>query len=242
MLFTLAGASFSQSISASDSALNAYSEILSEHVTKDGLIDYKKLSPRTSEIESFIKTISLSKEDLNTGKQTTAYLINQYNAIVILGVLKNKNEESVQNIGDFFTAKNYDSPWGKVSLNELESHLISEIFKDPRIHFVLNCGAASCPPLRPEAFYPKDIESQIENQTRIAINDKRIVRVNDHNGKAYVSEIFDWYEEDFDQVGGVRAFINTYLDDPLPDSMDIVYMQYDWSKNQTPDNTGEKKK
>ncbi len=55
--------------------------------------------------------------------------------------------------------------------------------------------------------------------------------------KVAVSEIFTWFEDDFDAAGGVRAFLARYAPQEAraaladPDTR-ITYLNYDWSLNE----------
>jgi hypothetical protein len=52
----------------------------------------------------------------------------------------------------------------------------------------------------------------------------------------YISELFEWYEDDYaKEEGSVREFIKAYADDHVKEKMDattrINYIDYDWSLN-----------
>jgi hypothetical protein len=45
-----------------------------------------------------------------------------------------------------------------------------------------------------------------------------------------VSQIFDWFEDDFDSAGGVEAFVRRYRD--LPDQIRLrADIPYNWNLN-----------
>ena len=46
---------------------------------------------------------------------------------------------------------------GPISLNDVENEKIRDGFKDPRIHFAINCAAKSCPPIRTEPYAGEQI-------------------------------------------------------------------------------------
>ncbi len=75
---------------------------------------------------------------------------------------------------------------------------------DPRIHFALNCAAASCPPIR---FYdPAKIDDQLELATESYLDSE--VQVQD--GIAEVPRVFKWYSEDFGGENGILRFLESY--------------------------------
>ena len=49
-----------------------------------------------------------------------------------------------------------------------ERHLRVEQ-RDFRIHFAINCGAKSCPPVR--VYYPKTVNAQLENAAKVYLKD-----------------------------------------------------------------------
>ncbi|MDB2293827.1 DUF547 domain-containing protein [Halorubrum ezzemoulense] len=78
--------------------------------------------------------------------------------------------------------------------------------RDPRIHFALNCGAASCP-----AALAYDGEMVVED------------------GTAYVPRLLLWYRGDFGGGSGIRRLLREY-DVVDPDAVSRVrYREYDRS-------------
>src|SRR5690606_6900214 len=99
-----------------------------------------------------------------------------------------------------------------VTLQQVEDDLIRSL-NEPRIHMAIVCASVSCPDLRPEPYTAAQLEQQLEEQTRTFLhNDAKGVRINGNDVE--VSKIFDWFEKDFADAGGVKAFIERYR--PLP--------------------------
>lgn len=127
---------------------------------------------------------------------------------------------------------------GEISLNDIENERIRKEFKDPRIHFAINCAAASCPPIRGEGAYTgANLGAQLDEQTRDFLNGPRGVRVT--KNVVHATKIMDWFGEDFDQWGGGRlAFLRKYTTGPLRAAIDaaganahIQYDDYVWKLN-----------
>jgi len=96
---------------------------------------------------------------------------------------------------------------------------------DPRIHFALNCGAASCPAVR--AYDPAAIDDQLDAATRSYLD--ATVEYDPSAGVVSVPRVFRWFPGDFGGRSGVRAFLGRY--DQLPDErVDIGYLDWDWSR------------
>lgn len=95
---------------------------------------------------------------------------------------------------------------------------------DPRIHFALNCGAVSCPPIR---FYTAhEIDAQLDLATAGYLATDLEVR---GEGKLIVSGLFRMYEFDFGGPAGVRAFILRYRPE-LSDCKMLEYKRFDGTR------------
>lgn len=96
---------------------------------------------------------------------------------------------------------------------------------DPRIHFALNCGAASCPAIR--AYEPDRIDEQLDLATR-AYLDGTVTY--DGAGVVRVPRVMLWFRGDFGGGSGIRSFLREY--DALPADADpkIRYEPWDWSR------------
>ena len=88
-----------------------------------------------------------------------AYWINLYNISVVNVVVEHYPVASIRDIStDFITHLNvFKKPavktrTGTLTLDEVENDKIRDPFKDPRIHFAINCAAKSCPPIRSEPY------------------------------------------------------------------------------------------
>ena len=92
----------------------------------------------------------------------------------------------------------------KLSLNDVENDKIREGFKDPRIHFAINCAAKSCPPIRAEAFTGEKLDAQLDEQARSVPQRpaRRALRADGDKLIITVTKIMDWFSDDFEKWGG----------------------------------------
>ena len=139
------------------------------------------------------------------------------------------NNYPIAKITDLDGGKPWDRKWIKLgtktySLNNIENDIIRPQFKEPRIHFAVNCAAKSCPTLMNKAWLPNSLESDFTKMTKAFINNSTFNEIS--SGGATVSKIFEWYGEDF---GDVKAFINRYANTKV--NGDIKFKDYDWSLN-----------
>ncbi|MEM1407340.1 MAG: DUF547 domain-containing protein [Bacteroidota bacterium] len=196
---------------------------------KNGNVAYASIKAEPEQLNSLVNAIA-SFNLKNSGTKTKkAFMINAYNLLAIKGIVDNYPVKSPFDVKDFFDAKRYTVAGEKMSLNILEKEKLYPMSKDPRLHFVLVCAAVSCPKLADFAYVPAKLESQIESKTKEVLNDDEFIRIK--GNKAQVSEIFNWYANDFKSEGqSVAEFINLYRTYPLP-SKKVGFYTYDWSLN-----------
>ena len=177
-----------------------------------------------------------------------AYWINLYNISVVGIVVDNYPIESIKDLStdpivrlNIFKKPLVDTKRGKVSLNDIENEKIRDGFKDPRIHFAINCAAKSCPSIRPEPFTGSQINQQLDDQTRKFLNGPNGIRVEKKGGGVilHTTKVMDWFGEDFDKWGGGQeAFIIRYASsdkrkqiEEAASQVDIKYDDYSWALN-----------
>ncbi len=206
---------------------------LKTHVGNNG-VNYTAVKNDAS-LDVLIKTIAevdLSNVD---AVNTEAFYINAYNLLVINAATKGYPLASVQDISGFFDSKKHTVSGEQMTLNSLEKDKLLKVYKDPRFHFVLVCGALGCPPITNFAYVPSKLEAQLETQTRKALNDADFVQTSNEE-EVKLSQIFEWYPGDF---GGNKKtaieYINGYRENKIPAKVKIGFYPYDWTLN---DNTG----
>lgn len=227
-LFLLMG--FGQAQTIDDNFFNEVNTFLNKTVTS-GLVDYDQAStdPQLEQLILKIENADLTSASANTKK---AFYINAYNLNVINLVSKSYPTGSPMDIAGFFDSKKIKVAGQKLTLNKLEKNNLLKIYGDERFHFVLVCGAVGCPPITNFAYTPGEIESQLEKQTRLAINNPSFLKVSGNNTE--LSQIFKWYVDDFGgSKNSILKFINTYRDTPISNSTNVTYYQYDWALNDT---------
>ena len=97
---------------------------------------------------------------------------------------------------------------------------------DFRVHFALNCGAKSCPPI---AFYTYDkLDDQLTIATRSYLKNETVV---DSVGrKAYVPKLMQWFKGDFGGTTGIRSILSANLGQNFS-TYRIQYRDYNWSED-----------
>ena len=94
---------------------------------------------------------------------------------------------------------------------------------DWRIHFALNCGAASCPAVA--AYDAETVDADLDVAAEEYLRSETVVE----DGTAYVPRLMLWYRGDFGGRRGIRDILREY--GPVdPDAVSrIRYREYDWS-------------
>ncbi|WP_235299041.1 DUF547 domain-containing protein [Portibacter marinus] len=202
-----------------------------KNYVEDGLVAYMKIKeePNLDKLINIINVAEYEELDLVTQK---AYLINAYNLLVIKEAVSAYPVASVQDVAGFFDRRKVTVAGMDITLNDFEKKEILNKFKDPRLHFVLVCGALGCPRITDFAYQPEKIEEQLERQTKIALNDPSFIWF--ENDKAQLSQIFNWYAEDFgNSRSSIIQYINQYRDTDFDENISANFYNYDWSLNST---------
>jgi hypothetical protein len=241
-LFTLAAPDVCADLGA---ASKAYGTLLGKYVTPRGVkydawradgADLKKIA----EIAMIFRT---TEPKPLPPEERKALYINLYNATILELVLFKNPKGSIKELSraprdlEIFSRAALVIDGKALSLNDLEKRLRDE-FKDPRIHFAVNCASRSCPPIRPESYDPASLDGQLDDATRGYLASKGALQVITEGGKTRLvaPKIFDWYADDFKAGGGVLAFIAKY---GPPDAaaaiaagrVKLEFADYDWSLN-----------
>lgn len=95
---------------------------------------------------------------------------------------------------------------------------------DWRIHFALNCGAKSCPPI---AFYDvENLEAQLDLATASFLSQETVV--NEDTKALEVTKIMSWFRADFGGKNGIRKIVGKVFERNFQDYK-ISYQDYDWT-------------
>lgn len=227
-LFFIGSAAFGQD-------LNKFYEEVDQFLkkyTSNGSVSYNKISnslPEVTRLYNNIGNIDLSKA---TDNQKQAFYINAYNMVVIYQVAKYFPLKSPMDQSGFFDKVKHKIAGEMITLNALEIIKLLRVYKEPKFHFALACAARGCPKLANFAYFPDNIGQQLDQRTRLSINDDYFIRVNHQKKTVDLSMIFKWYNKDFTMNGQtVLAFVNKYRKNKIPDSYRVDHYEYDWSLN-----------
>jgi hypothetical protein len=170
-----------------------------------------------------------------------AYWINLYNALVVRLVVDHYPIASIRDIGSGPGAPG--GPWSEtlvevegipLSLHDIAHRILRPIWKDPRVHYGLACGAVGCPNLQPEPFDAQELDRQLSEAAMAYINDQRCIKIEgDHLA---LSSIYRWYRDDFgptdrDVINHLMAYAAPGLAMRLQGFEKISDDGFDWRLN-----------
>ena len=206
--------------------------LLEAHVSEEGAVDYEQLKTQEAELTSYLEFLQANPPQTEwSADQQMAYWINLYNAFTVQLILEAYPINSIMDLegGMVWTQRSMAIDGNLYTLDAIEKQLLWEQFKEPRIHFVLNCAAASCPPLLNKAYTKDNLQQYYEQQTRAFINDPA------HNtidaNVVEVSQIFNWYAHHFGGAQQLVPYLNNYTYSPIQEQATVAFKVYDWSLN-----------
>ncbi|MFN3202158.1 MAG: DUF547 domain-containing protein [Bradymonadia bacterium] len=223
---------------AQDVDHSAFDALLKANV-KGSSVKYSGFQNNDS-FKAYLKTIQeTDPKALPSRNARLAFWINAYNALTINSVLQHM--PGIKSVQDpypefgFFKRKDHTIGGKKLSLNDIENNIIRPRFKDARIHAALNCASVSCPPLAPFAFTAKKLNGQLQRQMKKFINDKSRNAI---GAEVKLSQIFNWYGDDFKAAGGVAAYMAKFLDADQAKAVadaeaagKVQFLEYNWGLN-----------
>ncbi len=206
-----------------------------------------KMEQPTQALRALLQNIPMDRlyEELTDDDQKKAFWINLYNAFYQIL----RKEEQVEKPAIYrnklipVAGKAYsldDLEHGilrryrfKFSLGYLPNYFVAPHLKklavatmDYRIHFALNCGARSCPPI---AFYtPEKLNSQLEMATLSFLEAE--TEVFPDKKEIHVTRLFQWFAGDFGGRKGMRKILQEKLQ-LKTDGMRLVFKEYDWEES-----------
>jgi len=244
-------------------------------------VNYSGLRAST-EFEEYCSVASrLSAVDPRTmpAAEKLAFFMNVYNSLLIHAMaVADKPPTSVLGRLRFYARVRYNIGGLIYSLNDIENGVLranakppapwaqklfkkndprleaafTDANKDERIHFALNCGAKSCPPVR--FFTPENVHQTLANAACGFVLDDMNVHIDEKSNSVALSSIFAWYREDFTPkapksdsalLRKLASYLEVRSGDKVADQRrksllrraetgaKVTFATYDWSLNET---------
>ena len=208
-----------------------------------------KTGEETAEFILQLKNISLDdlKSTINTDDDKKAFWINLYNSYTQVAL--KRNPEQYKKRGQFFGSRQIEIAGNKFSLDDIEHGILrrskikwslgylNKLFAgktekqlrvnklDYRLHFALNCGAKSCPPI---AFYkPETIEQQLGIATKVYLRGE--AEYEEASNTVKLPALMNWFRRDFGGKKKMIKLLRQLTIIPIDRSPKIRFKDYDWT-------------
>ncbi|MDP2496441.1 MAG: VTT domain-containing protein [Candidatus Palauibacterales bacterium] len=213
--------------------------------TERGLVDYRYFQEHRDRLDAYLERVAEADLAGLAPSHLEALLINAYNAYTVEAILEHPEVASIRDIDGVWSETTRTVGGYELTLDEIEHNVLRPFFRDPRVHFAVNCASLSCAPLPTWAFTGDSLDAQMERRTRAFLRDTANVRVD--GGTLVLSRYFDWYGGDFTEEGWspraetIPRFVARYgrpevreLVEEAGGDPPVRFTEYDWSLNATP--------
>ena len=217
------------------------------HKSAEDLLLKVKMKEDNSSLVSDLASTSKKalKEALNTDDKKKAFWINIYNAYYQILRMEKKMSKP-----DIYKKKSFQIASTLLSLDNVEHGILrknkykyslgffNSLFPDKftkenqvehldyRIHFALNCGAKSCPPI---AFYNfEKIDQQLDWATQSFLEQES--QIDAANKTITTTTLFKWFYADFGGRKGIDQIFKEQLDVDIS-NYKINYSTYSWEED-----------
>ena len=244
----------------SDAALD---RVLQGFVDEHGRVDYTGLQQDPGDLDRAYAAIAATSPDgdperFPTTADRLAYWVNAYNAVVLRTVLQYYPIASVGDVkaplllrwidphAGFFVFQEAVYGGHTTNLYFVENHIVRRRFRDPRIHFALNCASRGCPRLPRRVFSADLLDEQLNAAAVEFFAEARNLRIDDATRTVHLSSILGWYASDFTgwyeathpgERGTLLKYAALYAPPEtaarlrvVPD-FDVHFVPYDWRLN-----------
>lgn len=220
--------------------LARYVELGPDGITR---VDYGGVTPADRRaLQAQIEALAAVPVSALSRPEQMAFWINLYNALTVETVLAHYPVASIRDI-DISPGLFAQGPWRKklvrvegeaLSLDDIEHRVLRPIWRDPRVHYAVNCASLGCPNLQPRPFTAHGLDHALDAAAREYVNHPRGLRLTPEG--LHVSSLYIWFEEDFggSEAGVIRHFLAYAAPDTamrLQEFTAIAGHGYDWALN-----------
>jgi hypothetical protein len=244
-----------------DHGYAAYERVLRRHV-RPPRVDYVALSADRTALDAALEMMNRPGGDEErrwTRGERMAFWINAYNLFTLRAIVDHypikshfltmQPRNSIRQIDGVWTHLAWQAAGRTVTLDDIEHRILRPEFKDPRVHFAINCASIGCPPLHNEPYRASTLDAQLDAAARRYLGSPDGLQVD--GSTLRVSSILKWYGDDFvprfaaEPAGGRDAAERAILGvvaafGPAPaaalartPSVRVAFLSYNWSLNDT---------
>jgi len=228
---------------------SAWDSFLGKYIKSDAtglnLVDYGGVTSADKEaLVAYLDLLQATNVTSLNRKEQEAYWINAYNAITVNLIIDKFPVDSIRDVSTGLGSLFNLGPWDtkiftvedqELTLNDIEHGILHPIWKDPRIHYSVNCASYGCPNLMDKAWTSENIEELLDEGARTFVNSDRGIQ-NISGNRVKVSSIYHWYKEDFGGTDeGVIEHLKIYAAGEKAQLLKSVTRvndhDYDWKLN-----------
>ncbi|MEM8871103.1 MAG: DUF547 domain-containing protein [Pseudomonadota bacterium] len=220
----------------------AWTAVLGRHLSlgADGIARFDYANADLRAVEAYVARLESVDPGGLASAPAFAFWVNLYNAVTVRTVLRSFPVSSIRKIGGGVLSR---GPWRQklvrvadvpLSLDDIEHGILRPIWRDPRIHYAVNCAAIGCPNLAARAYSSNRLGAMLDEGARNYVNHPRGARFD--NRGLQVSSIYTWFRSDFggDDAGVIahlRKYATAPLDGQLAGATRVSGHSYDWALN-----------
>jgi len=228
--------------------INAQNNINYSHIAQDLLQNIMDEKSYAKEVEILSEsTLKNLVDELQTDQQKIAFWVNIYNAFIQISLTENQSE--YENRGAFFGKKRIQIAGETLSFDDIEHGIIRKSrikislgylrkwFRpkwerklridgniDWRVHFALNCGAKSCPPVA--IYSAENLDQEFNFMTKKYLTEQ--TTFNSESKTAKTVALVSWFRGDFGGKSGIKKILFTYGITPEK-TKKLNFKSYDWT-------------
>ena len=237
----------------------SYDRLLRRYV-KPPRVDYAALVRGRADLDAVIAALGRPSESDERGwtrDRRLAFWINAYNAFTLNAIVDHypiraplftlAPRNSIRQIDGVWSKRQWRAAGRALTLDDIEHRILRPEFKEPRLHFAINCASVGCPPLAAEPYRAATLGAQLDAVARRYLGSEQGLRIDGHT--LWVSKILDWYGEDFvaqfapgasakpDRIErAIRGVVSRFgppaaAELARTDATRVRFLDYDWSLN-----------
>ena len=228
---------------------SAWDELLLAYAQDGGRrFDYAGLKQDEEKFEAYLSRLASADLGSLAADEIQTLFLNAYNAHIVRDIFEHVIEDgsytiaSIRDIPDVFKRETHVVGGFELSLDNMEHNILRPIFKDPRVHFAINCASSSCPPLPVRAFEAARLDEQLDEVTRATLENPDYISVEE--GALLATKIMEWYGGDFVNPAfegsekTLQAYIAKYASEEVASfikekggNLTVRFRNYNWALN-----------
>jgi hypothetical protein len=233
-----------------DRAYDGYARLLAQ-VVKGTRVDYRALVAARADLDAVAAAFDAPETRAIaqwSRPEQMAFWINAYNVFTLRAIadhypirsalLTTSPRNSIRQIDGVWTSLTWRAAGRSLTLDHIEHEILRPVFKDPRVHFAINCASVGCPPLNREPYLAGKLDAQLDEAARRYLASPSGLQV--AGDRLKVSSILKWYGEDFGtpRDRAVLAVIERFGPPPAAalaasGRAKLEFLDYDWTLNDT---------